>query len=239
MSLARRLSLASLVAALMALPGLGQDSLRPAPAASNAETLELAESGKSTHGLGRGMVLTGAALLPLGALALVPVAFDGAFGITAADPGIGGGLLVLGLALMELGAPAMGMGADRLEAAAASRGAGFTPGENSGWAQYRQGWKMITIGSVLIVAAFPFAVIGGLDFEKENWVDYTGMALGAGGLGLGVAGILRHGQGLAIFHGRGRRAKKALAAPSVSLHPTLRLDRAGPPLGGLRLSVGF
>lgn len=218
----------------LSLPVRGLDSLEVARAGY------LEARGNSLHDKGRTLIYTGAALLPLGLLALVPVMHDGAFGITAADPGIGGFILGAGFALMELGIPVMGAGADRLDAAATTRDPGYAAGD-SGWWRYGQGWRWIGYGGILLATALPFAVVGGLDYENEMpWVDYTALALGSGGLALGAAGVVRHGHSLIHFGGRANRARRALKpGAEVSWQPVLMWEGRGATTAGVRLSAGF
>ncbi len=223
----------------LTLHGRSTDSL-PASGHPSQELLDLEARGNSAYGKGRTLIYTGAAMLPLGLLALVPVMHDGAFGITAADPGIGGFILGAGFGLIQLGIPVMGIGADRLDAAASDRVPGYEP-DDPGWRRYRQGWKWIGYGGILLAAAVPFAAIGGLDYLDEMpWVDYTALALGSGGLCLGAVGIVRHGQSLFHFIGRRNRASDALdRGPGVSLQPLIRWDSRGLAAAGMRLSAGF
>src|SRR4051812_29626134 len=70
-----------------------------------AEDPIAAAKGNSLYGKGRATALTGLALLPVSALALIPVLDEGAFGITAADPGFSVFFALTGLALIHVGIP--------------------------------------------------------------------------------------------------------------------------------------
>lgn len=126
-----------LVASILALgrTGWAQEAGVTVPTESNARSAEYREDlkrGDALYGTGTTLAWTGAALLPLSLLALIPVVYDGAFGITAADPGIGGFIAAAGVGLIHIGIPFMGVGADRLEAGTKGAKPGYEPSKPSG-----------------------------------------------------------------------------------------------------------
>jgi hypothetical protein len=181
---------------------------------------------------------TGAALFPVSALALVPVVYDGAFGITAADPGFAIFFAVLGLGLIHTGIPFYGFGVSELEKAA-----GGAPEESesaeSGWSHYRRSWKFLRAGSIVLAADFPLVVLAGLDWQHENALDYTAGALGITGISLLAIGALEQHYSLYRFVIASGHARDALKThPQVSLLPYLRLGKQAPG-AGLRLACSF
>lgn len=229
-----------------ALPVAGSEtaqvtaSLPASQAAPQPDTAGLADWGKAQYGRGRALVWTGVGLVPVGLLALVPVWYDGAFGITAADPGIGGSILALGGALVHVGIPLMGHGAGHEEEAARARGQGFAA-EPSGWGAYRQSWLLIGAGGALILTGFPFAIVAALDVDKQRpAMGYIAGALMYGGAAIGGAGILEQwysGYRFARSHGKARRSLEG--SVSVSLLPLVRPGREGVDGGGFLLMAAF
>lgn len=197
--------------------------------------------GESQVRTGNLLIGSGLALLPLSALALIPVLHDGAFGITAADPGIAGGLAAVGGGLIHAGIPLVGFGSENLERAAYRLEAGAPGGAAAGWSHYRRGWNLMAGGSTALLVSLPFVVVAALDLEREReWVHYLSMGLVGGGLGLMAAGILEQHYSLYRFAATARDARKQLRAyPLVSLVPDLRWDRSGRPRAGMRLVGSF
>ena len=109
----------------------------------------------------------------------------------------------------------------------------------SGWSHYRRSWKFIAGGSVVALAAFPFAVAGALDWSDENkGLDYTAGTLLYTGIGLVAIGALEQHFNLYRFAKSARHSRDRLQAkPQVSLQPLLLLDKG--PGTGMRLTGSF
>lgn len=227
------LGLAVLVALFFTPPPILADEVNP-------EYRELIRRGNSQVRTGKTMMWTGAALLPLSALALVPVVYDGAFGITAADPGIGGFIGAAGLGLIHAGIPIYGFGASKLEQGAGEGTLGGPEFAESGWSHYRRSWKFMAGGSVVLVAALPLAIAGALDWERnDSPLDYTAGAMGITGIGLLAIGTLEQHYSLYRFaKATGSARDRLQARPQVSLQPLFRMDRQGPG-AGMRVTCSF
>lgn len=204
------------------------------------EYRELIRRGNSRMRTGSNVMWTGAALLPVSAFALVPVLYDGAFGITAADPGFAIFFAVAGGGLIHAGIPIYGSGAGKLEKAAGGGAAG-TPGSvESGWSHYRRSWQFMAGGSAVLVATFPFAIMAALDWDRENEaVHYTAATLGITGIGLlGIGALEQHYSLYRFVKSAGYARDRLRAKPRVSLQPLFRLDKQGPG-AGMRLACTF
>lgn len=227
------LGLAVLLAFIFSPPPIHADEVDP-------EYRELIRRGNSQVSTGKKMMWTGAALLPLSALALVPVVYDGAFGITAADPSIGGFIGVAGCGLIHAGIPIYGLGASKLEKAA---GKGALEGPElaeSGWSHYRRSWKFMAGGSVVLMATLPLAIAGALDWERDDSpLDYAAASMGITGIGLLAIGTLEQHYSLYRFaKATGSVGERLQARHQVSLQPLFRMDKQG--LGaGMRLTRSF
>lgn len=232
-----------LFAALLALisPVWARDTGDTARSAPAGDYLEDMKRGDALYGRGRTLVWTGAALIPLSLLAFVPVLFDGAFGITAADPGFGGYIGAAGLGLIHIGIPLLGLGADRLESGAKGANPGFQPRDSSSWSLYGRSWALIGAGAAILAVSIPFVAVAALDWSRDDApVDYIALGLVYSGLGLGVAGILEQEYCGYRFYRRRRDAKDASGGlTSLSLRPVLRLGRDGDPGAGLNLMAVF
>lgn len=204
------------------------------------EYQELIRRGNSQIRTGATLMWTGAALLPLAALALVPVLHDGAFGITAADPGFAIFFAAAGGGLIHAGIPVYGSGAGNLEKAAGGSTPGGLETAEAGWSHYRRSWKFMAGGSAVLVSAFPLAIVAALDFEKRNQpLHYVVGAMGITGLGLIAFGVLEQHYSLYRFSQAAGNARDRLqAVPQVSLQPIFLLDRQGPG-AGMRLACSF
>lgn len=203
--------------------------------------LELHRRGESQVKTGSILVGTGLAFLPLGAIALIPVIHDGAFGITAAEPGFAIFFAMAGGGLLHAGIPLVGFGSEKLERAAYRLAEGSPGDAEAGWSHYRRSWKFLSAGSAALVAAVPFAVVAALDFERDDGVaDYAAIGLGSTGLGLLAISVLEQHYSLYRFAMTTRNARKQLRAyPPVSLVPDLRWDGHGNPRPGMRLVGTF
>jgi hypothetical protein len=202
------------------------------------EHRELIRRGNSQVRTGSNLMWTGAALFPVSALALVPVLYDGAFGITAADAGFAIFFAVAGGGLIHAGIPIYGLGADKLERAAGGPLEGPESIE-SGWSHYRRSWKFMAGGSAVLVAAFPFVAIAALDYQKVDKLDYTAAALAYTGIGLMAIGLLEQHYSLYRFAKSAGNARERLRTrPQVSLQPLFLLDKQGPG-AGMRLTCSF
>jgi hypothetical protein len=214
---------------------------RPAHAQTpDLENRELIQSGNSQMRTGTTLMWTGAALFPVSALALVPVLYDGAFGITAADPGFAIFFALAGGALIHAGIPIYGFGVDKLEQAWGGSATGEAESAESGWSHYRRSWAFLGWGSAVLAADFPFAVLAALKADRGNSpLDYSVEALGVTGLGLLAAGVVEQHYSQYRFVKAARRARGSLKARTqVSLNPILHMQRqsAG---AGLRLTCSF
>lgn len=210
----------------------------------HAETLdpEYQESlrrGNSEVRTGETLMWTGTALLPVSALALVPVLYHGAFGITAADPGFAFYFALAGMGLIHAGIPLYGFGVSELEKAAGGASDGSASAE-SGWSHYRRSWKFVGGGAAVLAAAFPFAILAAFEGENKNKpLDYTVEAMGITGIGLLAAGALEQYCSLYRFANAADNARDRLRArPQASLHPYIRMDRKAPG-AGLLLTCSF
>jgi hypothetical protein len=240
-TLARTLIIGNLLAA--SVSGVRADVAADSIAAlkSNPSTISLdqAESGHSLYKSGNACLWTGAALVPLGLLALVPVLHDGAFGITAADPGIGGAILAAGGGFITLGIPLVGYGAEREAQAAKALHPGFEP-HPSALRAYRQSWQLIGAGGALVLVAMPLGIVGALDYENDNALDYTALTLLIGGATVGGMGVLEQWWSGYCFVRSHRKSHDALHPPvSLSLQPVLRLAARGSDGAGLKLVANF
>jgi len=195
--------------------------------------------GNSQLHSGKTLMWTGAALLPVSALALVPVFYDGAFGITAADPGFAIFFAVLGLGLIHTGIPFYGQGATNLEKAAGGEASAGSDSAESGWSNYRRSWLFMAAGAVVLAADFPVAFLATFDGHREGALGCTADALGTTGLSLLAIGALEQHYSLYRFVKASHHAREALKAhPQVSLIPYLRLGKQAPG-AGLRLTCSF
>lgn len=95
-------------------------------------------------------------------------------------------------------------------------------------------------GSGVLVAAFPFAILAALDWERENQaIHYTAATLGITGIGLLGIGVLEQHYSLYRFAKSAGNARDRLKArPQVSLQPLFRMDKQGPG-AGMRLTCSF
>lgn len=204
------------------------------------EYRELLRSGNSRAHTGSVLMWTGAALLPVSALALVPVMYDGAFGITAADAGFAIFFAAAGGGLIHAGIPLYGSGIGKLEKAAGGAAAGGPESVEGGWSHYRRSWVFLGGGTAVLAAAVPFMAAAGLDWTHENkGLQYTAATLGITGLGLLALGALEQHYSLYRFVKSAGHARERLKAkPQVSLQPLLLLDREGPG-AGMRLTCSF
>ena len=225
-------SLAALLILAFTLPTRAQSP--------DLENRDLIQNGNAQIRTGTTLMWTGAALFPVSALALVPVLYDGAFGITAADPGFAIFFALAGGALIHAGIPLYGFGVDKLEKAWGGSATGEAESAESGWSHYRRSWAFLGWGSAVLAADFPFAVLAALKADPGNSpLDYSVEALGAAGLGLMAVGILEQHYSQYRFVKAARRARGSLKARSqVSLNPILNMQRqsAG---AGLRLTCTF
>lgn len=225
------LGLAVLAVLSLSLP-VGSEEIDP-------EYRELIRRGNSRAHTGSTLMWTGAALLPVSALALVPVLYDGAFGITAADAGFSVFFAVAGGGLIHAGIPLYGSGVSKLEKAA---GGGPLEGPESaeaGWSHYRRSWKFVAGGTVTLMAAFPFIVVAALDWKDDTNLGLYAGALGYTGLGLIAIGALEQHYSLYRFAVASGRARERLETKTqVSLQPLLLMNRQGPG-AGMRLSCSF
>jgi hypothetical protein len=221
------LGLAALVALSLSRP-IHAETLDP-------EYRESLRRGNSEIRTGKTLLWTGTALLPISALALVPVLYDGAFGITAADPGFAVYFALAGLGLIHAGIPLYGLGVSDLEKAAGGAAPEGSESAESGWAHYRRSWKFVGGGAAVLAAAFPFAIVAALEGENKNKpLDYTVEAMGITGIGLLAAGALEQYYSLHRFVKASDDARDRLRQlPQVSLYPYLRMDRKVPGAGML------
>jgi hypothetical protein len=216
--------------------------LNPLSAAEPApDFLELQQRGEAQVRTGSRVIGTGLAFLPLCAIALIPVIHDGAFGITAADPGFAIFFGMAGGGLIHAGIPLVGFGSEKLERSANRLAEGSSGETEAGWTHYRRSWKLLTIGSGALLAAFPFALVAALDIQGDNEpVAYVAMGLGSAGLGLMAISVLEQHYSLFRFAMATRNARKQLRAnPPLSLVPDLRWDGQGKPRAGMRLVGTF
>ena len=204
------------------------------------EYRELIRRGNSQIRTARTMMWTGVALFPVSALAAIPVLYDGAFGITAADPGFAAFFALAGGGLIHAGIPVYGSGASKLEKAAGGGAVGVPDSVASGWSHYRRSWKFLIAGPAVLVTAAPFAAAAALRMASEPGpLEYSVWAMGVTGLGLLAYGILEQQYSLYRFAKAAGHARARLPAkPQVSLHPLLLLDRQGPG-AGMRLACSF
>lgn len=225
---------------LTALPARAQVPSATSDARPAAKYEAKLESGHALYRKGKTCLWTGSALASLGLLALVPVMHDGAFGITAADPGIGGTILALGGGFIHLGIPLLGFGAEREALATETLRPGFTQ-DASGWRAYTLSWRLISIGGGLLLIGFPIAIAGALDYEDESSpADLVGGALAISGLAVGGVGVLTQYYAGYLFYESHGETHRALEAPvSLSLQPVLRLGSRGSLAGGLALRAEF
>ncbi|MBW8888803.1 MAG: hypothetical protein JF616_13695 [Fibrobacteres bacterium] len=187
---------------------------------------------------GKTLMWTGTALLPVSALALVPVLYDGAFGITGADAGFSVFFAVLGLGLIHIGIPVYGEGASNLENAAGGEASARSVSAESGWSHYRRSWGFMAAGSLVLVADFPVAFLAAFE-HRENALTYSADALGLTGLSLLGIGALEQHYSLYRFIKASDHARDSLKAhPQVSLLPYLRLGKQAPG-AGMRLTCSF
>lgn len=216
--------------------------ISPLQAAEPAtDYLGLEKLGESQVRSGSILIGSGLAFLPLCAIALIPVIHDGAFGITAADPGFAAFFGIAGGGLIHAGIPMVGSGSEKLERSA-FRLAGGSPGESEvGWSHYRRSWKFLAGGMATLLAAAPFALVAALDIEREHeTVAHLALGLGATGLGLmGVAVLEQHYSLYRFAMTAGKARKQLRASRPVSLVPDLRWDGRGNPRAGLRLVGTF
>ena len=229
------LGLAVWAALLFTLPVRADQANR-----SGSEREELIRRGNSQMRAASTVMWTGAALLPVSALALVPVLYDGAFGITAADPGFAAFFAVAGAGLIHLGIPIYGTGAGKLEQAAGGAQPGGPGSVASGWSHYRRGWMFMIGGTAVLAAAVPFVAAAGLDWTHENKrLQYTAATLAYSGIGLFAIGALEQHFSLYRFAQSAGHARERLrTGPQVSLQPLLLMDRLGPG-AGMRLACSF
>ena len=203
------------------------------------EYQELIRRGNSQVSTGSTLTWTGAALFPVSALALVPVLYDGAFGITAADPGFAIFFAVLGLGLIHTGIPFYGEGATNLENAAGGEASAGSESAEASWSHYRRSWIFLAGGAAVLAADFPVAFLATFDGHKESALGYTADALGVTGLSLLAIGALEQHYSLYRFVKASHHARDALKAhPQVSLLPYFRLGKQEPG-AGLRLTCSF
>ena len=201
---------------------------------------ESIRSGNSQVRTGTALMWTGTALLPVSALALIPVLYDGAFGITAADPGFAIFFALAGFGLIHAGIPLYGFGAGELEKTAGGEASDGSESVASGWSHYRRSWRFVAGGSAVLAAAFPLAVIGALEGEGKNMpLQYTVETMGITAIGLLTAAALEQYYSLYRFAKAADHARDRLQPrPQISLHPYFRLD--GKSSGaGMRLACSF
>lgn len=213
----------------------------PRAAETGPDFRELERRGDSQVRTGSVLIGSGLALLPLSAIALVPVLHDGAFGITAADPGFAIFFAVAGGGLIHAGIPFLGFGAEKLERAAFRLEAGSPGAAEAGWSHYRRGFRFQAGGLASLLLAYPFVIVAALDLEGENETAAR-LALGLGGAGLGLLaiGTLEQYYGLHRFSLTVRDARRQLRSrPAVSLVPDIRWDGQGGTRAGLRLVGTF
>jgi hypothetical protein len=156
------------------------------------------------------------------------VVYDGAFGITAADPGIGGSILALSAGLIHLGIPIMGTGVSR--EAMATRGLYPASSEKSkGWDAYDQSWKWIGAGGALILVSVPFVIVAALDMaDQRPGVKWIAGTLLYGGLTAGGVGVLhQYYSGYQFIQSHKRVQRRLLEPVSLSIQPILRLTKQG------------
>ena len=197
--------------------------------------------GHSLYHAGGVMVVSGAALLPLAAVALIPVVYDGAFGITAADPGFAGAFAAAGMGLIHIGIPLMGAGADQEEREIARRDPTRSGPGNSDWLVYRRSWKHIGWGAGSVGAAVPFAVVAALDWEHERpYLGYTAIGFLAVGGALIATGLGEQYWCGYRFHRRHSNTHATLAGiTGLSLRPWVLPARGPRAQAGLALVAGF
>jgi hypothetical protein len=199
------------------------------------------DAGNSTYRAGTVCAWTGLALFPVSLVAAIPVWYDGAFGITAADPGFALFFAFAGLGLIHTGIPLMGFGAERMETAARTTDAGLPGNAQAGWALYRQSWKFLGGGALVLAAAVPFVIVGALEWNRNGSpTDYTGLGLGLAGLGLmSVGAIEQYVSGYRFYESRRQSLAATRPQIGVSLQPLIHLSREGRSGLGLRMSCRF
>ncbi|MDB5104811.1 MAG: hypothetical protein JWP91_2500 [Fibrobacteres bacterium] len=244
MNHARTLFAFSLAALLSGRTGWALETWNGAgfPDTARAEDLRsLRVDGDPIYRMGRNCVWTGVALLPISLLALVPVMDDGAFGITAADPGIGVAIGLAGMGLIHIGIPIMGAGVDNMEQNALRLKPGSEPVDTGLWSTYRQSWKWIGWGAAVTAASFPFLVAAALDWDNGMpALHYAAGGMAITGLGMGAIGVLEQEYSGYLFSRRHQQAKPALGrVRSLSLQPVLRVGRQGADGAGLKVVAGF
>jgi hypothetical protein len=184
---------------------------------------------------------SGMALVPVSVLAAIPVWYDGAFGITAADPGFAIASAVLAAGLMHVAIPFWGWGAENMEQAVLIGGLGKDLGAAKAWQQYQSSWRWMGMGGGLIAAAFPFAIIAALDFEKEmTFAHVATYGLAGSGLALIGYGLLNQYAGACQFFHIRNQSKSVLAGPkTVRLVPVGNINLNGKLSAGLQLAATF
>ncbi|GEM_PF-4583042 len=232
------LILGSMILGRPALALETQDSLKPVP---SRDSQRLLVEGKSAYHKGQICVWTGAVFLPLSLLALVPVVDEGAFGITAADPGFAVAFGMAGMGLIHIAIPMMGVGVDRLDQGASGMKPGYQPINYEAWDSYSQSWKFIGWGGVTLATAFPFLIFSALDSDNRRpALHYLAGTLAITGLGLGTIGILEQEySGYRFFRNRSRVNAALGPVSSLSLQPVIRLGGRGANGGGFNLVAGF
>lgn len=210
------------------------------PLQSKVDLDAMNSRGESLYKTGRTCIWSGMALIPLGLLALVPVAYDGAFGITAADPGIGGSIIGAGVGLIHLGIPIMGSGTRKEETAAKGLHPDFEAAP-SGWPAYRQSWKWIGAGGAIVLSSFPFIIVTALDTDHQRpGIEWVAGGLLYGGLTVAGIGILeQYYSGYRFSRGHAKARHALLESVSVSLQPLLLLGTRGEKTTGIRLNAAF
>jgi hypothetical protein len=184
---------------------------------------------------------SGLALVPISVLAAIPVWYDGAFGITAADPGFAIVSAFLAASLMHVAIPFWGWGAENMEQAVVIGGLGKDLGAAKAWQQYQSSWRWMGMGGGLVAAAFPFAIIAALDFEKEmTFAHVAAYSLAGSGLALIGYGLLNQYAGAYQFFRIRNQSKSVLAGPkTVRLVPIGNINLNGELSAGLQVAATF
>lgn len=229
---------------LIACPGglawaqLSQDSLHDQ---QTAVAQRLAEEGDAWYGRGKMCMWTGAALLPVSLIAFIPVMYDGAFGITAADPGFGILFAAAGVGLIQLGIPLLGWGADKTKAAEHVGNPQTGGHDERDWEMYAQSWRVMGAGAGLTALSLPFGILAALSLDRPNAaIGNTAIVLMASGLTVAGAGLIEQEYSGYLFmrrHGRAKAALRALSA--LTVNPLLLVSGSRIPAAGLRIATRF
>jgi hypothetical protein len=219
------------------------------PISAEPEALEkrqaLFEQGQERFGQGQICLWSGLALIPVSLLAAIPVWYDGAFGITAADPGFAIVPAVLGAGLMHAAIPLWGFGAEKMERAASAHQAQAHHQSPPAWEGYRNGWSWIGRGGVVLVAALPFAALAGLQAlgNKDGEitpVGWTAITLAVSGASLTTFGLSKQYLSAYRFYRIRNHSESAWTGlKSVKLGPRLDRNPHGEWTSGLVLAASF